>query len=109
MKNNLSSLDRKILLTSSLTTARRFVFKMNLNGIKVVNYQTHTLSSLLRELLDNPKIRIVGSEESAYILLKLIESNFVLISFLFNFINETLNSSLIFKKVFPLSFFNSFS
>lgn len=75
MENKLSSLDRKILLTSSLTTARRFVFKMNLNGIKVVNYQTHTLSSLLRELLNNPTIRIVGSEESAYILLKLIESN----------------------------------
>lgn len=77
MAKDLSSLESKILLTGSLTTARRFVQKLNIFGVRFVNYKTHTLSSLLHDLLikQDPTIRLVSNDESAYIIWKLIEKN----------------------------------
>ncbi len=76
MTNNLSSIESKIILTSSLTTARRFVQKQNLLGVDVLNYATHTMHSLIQELLFlcGNTSRVVSSHESAYILLKRIEN-----------------------------------
>ena len=76
MTNNLSSFESKIILTNSLTTARRFVQKQNLLGVDVLNYATHTMHSLIQEslFLCGNTSRVVSSHESAYILLKRIEN-----------------------------------
>ena len=78
MANNLSSTKSKIILTNSLTTARRFIQKQNIkNGIDVTDYATHTMHSLVQELLFlcGNTSRVVSNHESAYILLKRIENN----------------------------------
>ncbi|MCR5348177.1 MAG: PD-(D/E)XK nuclease family protein [Bacilli bacterium] len=74
MNDLLQSMDRKVILSSSLATARRFVQRQNLRGTNVLNYALHTVSSLVQEALSqkDPDIRIVGGKEASYILLHLI-------------------------------------
>ena len=77
MTNSLSSTKSKIILTSSLTTARRFIQKQNIKErIDVTNYATHTMHSLVQELLFlcGDASRVISNHESAYILLKRIEA-----------------------------------
>ena len=77
MANSLSSTKSKIILTSSLTTARRFIQKQNIKEhIDVTNYATHTMHSLIQELLFlfGNASRVISTHESAYILLKRIET-----------------------------------
>ena len=72
----------KILLTSSLTTGLRYVKKLNLQGIndirnvKLMNYTVCTPEMLIKEKLIKikPGFRIISDDESAYILLSLIEN-----------------------------------
>ena len=74
MNDRFDDLKPKILLSSSLTLARRFVQKKNLQGEVVLNYAVHSLFSLIRSLLIEaaPSIRLISDDESAYIFYKLI-------------------------------------
>ena len=67
----------KIILTSSLTTGRRFVKKQNMNGVPLMNFSIYTPSMLLKEKLVRvkPDYRLISDDESAYILLTLIRNN----------------------------------
>ena len=74
---NLSDFNSKILLTSSLTTGRRFVKKQNLNGIALMNFNIFTPETLVKEKLIKlkPGFRLLSNDESAYVLLTLIQDN----------------------------------
>ncbi len=74
MNDRFDDLKPKILLSSSLTLARRFVQKKNLQGEVVLNYTVHNLFSLIQSLLIEvaPSIRLISDDESAYIFYKLI-------------------------------------
>ena len=67
----------KIILTSSLTTGRRFVKKQNMNGVPLMNFSIYTPSMLLKEKLIRlkPNYRLINDDESAYLLLTLIRQN----------------------------------
>lgn len=68
---------QKIILTSSLTTGRRFVKKQNLNGIPLMNFSIYTPSLLLKEKIIRlkPSYHLINDDESAYIILTLIKNN----------------------------------
>ena len=67
----------KIILTSSLTTGRRFVKKQNLNGVALMNFSIYNPEMLVKEKLVKlkPGFRLINDDESAYILLTLIRDN----------------------------------
>lgn len=74
---DLSNNKPKILLTNSLTTGLRFVKKINLSGVNLMNYNIYTPSMLVKEKIIKlrPGIRLISDDESAYILLLLIQDN----------------------------------
>ena len=73
----ISDCNPKILLTSSLTTGRRFVKKQNLNDVALMNFDIFTPEMLVKEKLIKlkPGFRLLSNDESAYIVLTLIQDN----------------------------------
>ena len=74
---SINSYNSKILLTNSLTTGLRFVKKANLDGTKLMNYNIYTPVMLVKEKIIKltPNTRIICDDESAYLLLLLIQQN----------------------------------
>ena len=74
---NISNCSPKRLLTSSLTTGRRFVKKQNLSGVALMNFTIYTPEMLVKEKLikSKPGFRLLSNDESAYVLLTLIQNN----------------------------------
>ena len=74
---SIKSYNSKILLTNSLTTGLRFVKKANLDGTKLMNYNIYTPVMLVKEKIIKlmPNTRIISDDESAYLLLLLIQQN----------------------------------
>lgn len=74
---NINDYNPKIILSSSLTTGRRFIKKQNLNGVALMNFDIYTPETLVKEKIIKlkPGYRLIGNDESAYLLLTLIRKN----------------------------------
>ena len=74
---NLNDSNPKIILSSSLTNGRRFIKKQNINGVPMMNFSIYTPEMLVKEKIVKfkPGFRLIGKDESAYLLLVLIRKN----------------------------------